>query len=88
MRRGLLISILLWPCLIWADSSEEIKRLRLKDGVWTGLAITTGSLSMSAATARSTISLTALPGLGLGLEQWTDDELGFEFSFGCCCGFI
>jgi hypothetical protein len=80
MRRGLLISILLWPCLILAESSEEIKQLRLKDGMWTGLSVTAGSLSMSSATARSTISLTALPGLGLGLEQWTDDTLGFELN--------
>ena len=78
MRRALLISILLWPCLVWADSSEEINRLRLKNGMWSGLSLTTGSLSMTAPSARSTISLTALPGIAFGAEHWTSDEIGFE----------
>ncbi len=78
MRRGLLISILLLPCLAWADSSEEIQRLRHKNGVWSGLSVTTGSLSMRAPTAQSRIKLTALPGFDFGMEQWGDDTIGFQ----------
>lgn len=76
MRRGLLIFVLLFPGMLWADSVEEIQAYRLKNGMWVGLGITTGALSMSAPTARSRIKLTALPIVALGFEEWVADAIG------------
>ena len=75
MRRALFISILLYPCLLWADSIEDVARFRLKNGIWLAPSVTTGSLEMKAPTAQSTIRLTALLG-AFGFEHWTEDALG------------
>lgn len=78
MRRGLLVFILLVPGLLWAESVDDIEAYRLKNGVWSGLSLTTGALNMTAPSARSTIKLTALPAVGLGIEQWVVDSLGVQ----------
>ncbi len=69
---------MLVPGLVWGDSVDEIEAYRFKNGMWSGLSLTAGALNMTASSARSTIKLTALPAVGLGIEQWVSDGLGVQ----------
>ena len=69
VRVGLLIFVFCLPFCVYAESTDEYGRLRLKNAYWFGRPVTTGYLDATA-TQRHKVRLTSLAGIRVGMERW------------------
>ena len=86
---GITLTAILTPLwvnspVLAADTAEEMRSSRLRNGLYLGSRLTMGTLKYKSDTAESEIDLSALPTLAAGFDLWPDETFGLhgEIQFG------